>query len=200
VDEVSRPENEKYVRRSIKDIAKELDKAPADAMLDLALSEELQMAFRWENKTAAWEEAVRESQQHPSMIIGVSDGGAHLDRDDGADWSSYFIRFWIYDRKLWTVEEGIRQMTQAPAALLGFADRGMLLPGYKADVMLFDPDTIGPDTKKLVPAPGGDERFLARPKGVHATIVNGRPIVINGEVTGDLPGEIVSPNRRSGAH
>ena len=195
VDEVSRPENEKYVRRSIEDIANELGKPPADVMLDLALSEDLQMGFRWENKTPEWEEAVRESQQHPSMIIGVSDGGAHLDRDDGADWSSYFIRFWIYGRKLWTVEEGIRQMTQAPAALLGFADRGMLLPGYKADIMLFDPDTIAPDTKKLVPAPGGDVRFLARPKGVNATIVNGRPIVIDGEITGELPGRIVSPNR-----
>jgi N-acyl-D-aspartate/D-glutamate deacylase len=164
-------------------------------MFDIALSEDLRTGFRWENKTKAWEEAVRQSQKHPSMIIGVSDGGAHLDRDDGADWSSYFLRFWIYDRKFWTVEEGVRQMTQAPAALLGFADRGLLLPGYRADIMLFDPDAIGPDTKKLEPAfPGGEERFLARPKGVHATIVNGEPIVLGGEITGALPGEIVSPN------
>ena len=53
------------------------------------------------------------------MIIGTSDGGAHLARDDGADWSSYFLRSWVLDRKVWTLEEGIRQITQVPAALVG---------------------------------------------------------------------------------
>ena len=70
-------------------------------------------------------------QRHPAMIIGVSDGGAHLDRDDGSDWSTAFLAFWVRDRKLWTLEEGIRQMTQVPAALLGFEGRGMLLPGLR---------------------------------------------------------------------
>ena len=93
VDEVTRPENEKYVRRTIAEIAAELGVHPADAMLDLALSEDLEMKFRWENKTVTWEESVRESMKHPSMLMGVSDGGAHLDRDDGSDWSSYFLRF-----------------------------------------------------------------------------------------------------------
>ncbi|MHB8669876.1 MAG: N-acyl-D-amino-acid deacylase family protein [Acidimicrobiales bacterium] len=195
VDEVSRPEHEKFLHRSIRDVASELDVAPADALLDLALSEDLATVFRWENKTPQWEEAVRESQQHPSMIIGVSDGGAHLDRDDGSDWSSYFLRFWVGERQLWTLEEGIRQLTQVPAALCGFSDRGMLLPGYAADLFLFDPDEIGPDTKKLVhDLPGGEARYSARPRGIHATVVNGTPIVLNGELTGELPGQVVSPN------
>src|SRR5439155_422407 len=124
-------------------------------------------------KTPEWEDAVRESQRHPSMIVGVSDGGAHLDRDDGSDWSSYFLRFWVFDRRLWTVEEGVRQMTQVPAALCGFADRGLVLPGYAADLFLFDPDTVGPGTKKQVSDfPGGEARYSARPEGVHATIAN----------------------------
>jgi N-acyl-D-aspartate/D-glutamate deacylase len=195
VDEVSRPENEKFLKRSIKDVARELGKERADAMLDLALAEDLQTVFRWENKTLAWEEAVRESQKSPHMIIGVSDGGAHLDRDDGSDWSSYFLRFWVFDRKLWKLEEGIRQMTQVPAALCGFSDRGLLLPGYAADLFLFDPETVGPGTKKLVDDfPGGEARYSARPVGVHATIVNGIPIVVEGELTGDLPGVTVAPN------
>ena len=195
VDEVSRPENEKFLKRSLQDVAGELGKTPADAMLDLALSEDLDMVFRWENKTPAWEEAVRESQKSPHMIIGVSDGGAHLDRDDGSDWSSYFLRFWVFDRRLWALEEGIRQMTQVPAALCGFNDRGLLLPGYAADLFLFDPETVGPGTKKLVnDFPGGEARYSARPVGVHATIVNGSPIVVDGELTGDLPGVTVAPN------
>jgi N-acyl-D-aspartate/D-glutamate deacylase len=194
VDEVSDPANEKYLRRSIVEIAAEQGKAPADTMLDLALSEDLRMKFRWENKTAVWEEAVRESMKHPSMLMGVSDGGAHLDRDDGADWSSYFLRFWVLDRKLWTLEEGIRQLTQVPAAMAGFTDRGALLPGYAADIMIFDPETVGPGTKRLVhDLPGGEGRFSARPRGFHATLVNGVPIVLDGKLTDALPGRLLRP-------
>ena len=120
---MTRSENEKYLRRTLSEIGAELGLHPADAMLDLALSEDLRMKFRWENKTAVWQESVRESMKHPSMLMGVSDGGAHLDRDDGADLSSYFLRHWVLDREEWTLEEGIRQLSQVPAALAGFAGR-----------------------------------------------------------------------------
>ncbi|MDE0912043.1 MAG: amidohydrolase family protein, partial [Myxococcota bacterium] len=194
VDEVTRPEHERFLRRSILDIASELNKHPADAMLDLALAEELKIKFRWENKTAAWEEAVRESMKHPSMLMGVSDGGAHLDRDDGADWSSYFLRSWVLDRSEWTLEEGIRQLTQVPAALAGFAGRGAILPGYAADIMIFDPETVGPGTKRMVyDLPGGEGRYSARPRGFMATVVNGEPIVLNGKLQSALPGQLVRP-------
>jgi N-acyl-D-aspartate/D-glutamate deacylase len=194
VDEVTRPENEKYLRRTIAEIASELGKHPADAMLDLALSEDLQMKFRWENKTEIWEASVRESMKHPSMLMGVSDGGAHLDRDDGADWSSYFLRFWVQEQGEWSLEEGIRQLTQVPAAVAGFADRGSLLPGYAADIMIFDPATVGPGTKRLVhDMPGGESRFSARPRGFIATIVNGEPIVLDGKLQTALPGEVLRP-------
>ncbi len=195
VDEVTDPANEKYLRRTIAEIAQEQGKAPADAMLDLALSEDLRMKFRWENKTATWEEAVRESMKHPAMLMGVSDGGAHLDRDDGADWSSYFLRFWVLDRGLWTLEEGVRQLTQVPAAMAGFGDRGMLLPGLAADIMIFDPKTVGPGTKRMVhDLPGGEGRFSARPRGFIATIVNGEPIVLDGKRTDALPGQLLRPS------
>jgi len=199
VDEVTRSENEKYLRRTLHDIGAELGVHPADAMLDLALSEDLHMKFRWENKTAVWQESVRESMKHPSMLMGVSDGGAHLDRDDGADWSSYFLRNWVLDREEWTLEEGIRQLSQVPAALAGFAGRGTLLPGNAADLMIFDPKTVGPGTKRLVQdMPGGESRFSARPRGFRATIVNGEPIVLDGKLQTALPGQIVRPVGPSG--
>jgi N-acyl-D-amino-acid deacylase len=196
VDEVTSPANERYLRRSIAEIAAQQGKAPADAMIDLALSEDLKMKFRWENKTAAWAAAVEECMKHPSMIMGVSDGGAHLDRDDGSDWSSYFLRNWVLDRRVWTLEEGIRQLTSVPAAMAGFAGRGALLPGWAADIMIFDPATVGPGTKQLVrDMPGGEARFCARPRGFAATIVNGVPIVENGALRSALPGQLVRPLR-----
>jgi len=195
VDEVVKPENEKFVRRTIADIADELGVEPADAFFDLAIDEGLETTFRYVNKSRAWEDAVAEGQKHPAMIIGVSDGGAHLDRDDGSDWSTAFLAFWVRDRKLWSLEEGIRQLTQVPASLLGFESRGMLLPGYFADAFIFDPDTIELESKKQVrDFPGGEARYSARPRGIYWTIVNGVPIVKNGEVlTANLPGHVVRP-------
>jgi N-acyl-D-aspartate/D-glutamate deacylase len=130
------------------------------------------------------------------MIIGTSDGGAHLARDDGADWSSWYLRHWVLDRELWSLEEGIRQITQFPAALLGFADRGTLEVGKWADMFLFDPATIDAGRKEFVrDLPGGAGRFKAWSVGVHATIVNGVPIIVDNEPTGARPGHVVRPNR-----
>ncbi|HZP27518.1 MAG TPA: amidohydrolase family protein [Acidimicrobiia bacterium] len=194
VDEVVKPEHEKWQSRSIREMADELGVAPADALLDLALAEDLQTRFRWRTESPEWTAAVGEAQLDDRMIVGTSDGGAHLARDDGADWSSYFLRSWVLDRRVWTLEEGIRQITQVPAALLGLVDRGVLRPGAPADLFVFDAETVGPWRKEFVhDLPGGVGRFKAWGRGVHATVVNGEPIVLAGELTGRLPGQVVRP-------
>ena len=157
-------------------------------------AEDLDTRFRWRTESPEWAAAVREAQLDARMIVGTSDGGAHLARDDGADWSSYFLRSWVLDREVWTLEEGIRQITQVPAALLGLVDRGVLRPGAPADLFVFDPATIGPWKKEFVhDLPGGVGRFKAWGRGVHATVVNGEPIVLDGELTGRLPGRVIRP-------
>ena len=130
--------NQKWASRSVADIAEELGVAPADAVLDLALDEDFAIRLRWRTESPEWAEAVGEAQVDPRMVIGTSDGGAHLARDDGADWSSYFLRNWVLDRKVWTLEEGVRQITAVPAALVGLRDRGTLTPGAWADIMICD--------------------------------------------------------------
>ena len=110
------------------------------------------------------------------MIVGTSDGGAHLDRDDGAEAHTWFLQHWVREWGGFTLEEGVRQITAIPAALCGFTDRGLLLVGYAADIMIFDPDTVGPDQKYLAhDFPNGAARWTSKPQGVHATIVNGVP-------------------------
>jgi N-acyl-D-amino-acid deacylase len=194
VDRVVLPEHEKLQSRSIVDIAAERGVAPADAMLDLALAEDLRTEFRWRTESPEWTDAVGLAQRDPRMVIGTSDGGAHLARDDGADWSSYFLRSWVLDRQVWTLEEGIRQITQVPASLLGFHDRGVVAVGRWADLMVFDPETVGPWRKEFVAdLPGGVGRFKAWGQGMRATVVNGSVIVRDGELTGSLPGHVVRP-------
>ncbi|MCU1459304.1 MAG: N-acyl-D-amino-acid deacylase [Actinomycetia bacterium] len=200
VNAVTDPVHEKFLQRPVADIAAELGVAPADAMLDLAASEDLATEFRWSSETAEWRDAVAECQTHPNLIVGVSDGGAHLDRQDGAEWSTTFLRTWVLERKVWSLEEGIRQITQVPAALCAIPDRGTLLPGFWADMVIFDPDAIAIASKAVVhDFPGGDGRWSARPVGFAATIVNGVPIVRDGELTGALPGAVVRPVRERNA-
>jgi N-acyl-D-aspartate/D-glutamate deacylase len=194
VDEVTKPENAKWASRSVADIADELGVEPADALLDLALDEDFAVRLRWRTESPEWAAAVGEAQVDPRMVIGTSDGGAHLARDDGADWSSYFLRNWVLDRKVWTLEEGIRQITAVPAALVGLYDRGTLTPGAWADIMIFDPEAIEPTHKEFAhDLPGGVGRYKAWGRGVDATIVNGVPIIVEGALTGDLPGHVVRP-------
>lgn len=189
----SLPED-KHQGKSIAQLAEEQGVAPGDFALDLALEDDFATKLRWRMTGPEWDASVQKTQVDPRMIIGTSDGGAHLAKDDQADWSSYFLGVWVRERKVWSLEEGIRQITQIPAALLGFHDRGTLRVGGWADIMIFDADEIGPLRKEFVrDLPGGVGRYKAYGKGVYATIVNGEPIVLNGELTGRLPGVVVSP-------
>jgi N-acyl-D-amino-acid deacylase len=197
VNQVSKPENEKLIGRSLVDIATERGVHPTDVFLDIAASEALATEFLWKTETPEWIEGTKVAQDDPHMIVGTSDGGAHLDRDDGAEAHTWFLQHWVREWKGFTLEEGVRQITAIPAALCGFTDRGLLLAGYAADVMIFDPDTVGPDQKWLAhDFPNGAARWTSRPKGVHATIVNGVPIVLDGELQTDagLPGQVLSPS------
>lgn len=193
--------NQKLVGRSIAELARERGLAPMDAFLDLALSEQLATEFVWATETDAWREGTYQASVHPNMLIGTSDGGAHLDRDDGSEFSSYFLAHWVRDWGRWTLEEAIRRLTMLPAGLIGLRERGAILPGWAADLFVFDPQRIRPARKQFVrDFPNGEGRWTTRPEGVHATIVNGVPIVRDGERVADcgFPGQVVSPARPQG--
>jgi N-acyl-D-aspartate/D-glutamate deacylase len=192
----SKPENQKLIGLSMKEIGDQRGVAAMDAMVEIALSEDLGVEFVWRTESEEWKEGTYLASTHPHMLIGTSDGGAHLGRDDGAEFSSYFLRYWVREWGKWELEEAIRQMTQQPAALLGLYDRGMLIPGYAADIMIFDPDEIGPDRKEYVnDFPNGEGRWSSRPEGIYATIVNGVPIVLDGVLVEDcgMPGQLLRP-------
>ena len=111
---------EAFEGRSVAQLAAEKSVAPGDFALDLALADNFETKMRWRTETPEWSSAVATAQHDPRMIVGTSDGGAHLAKDDQSDWSSYFLGSWVRDRGEWSLEQGIRQITQVPAALLGF--------------------------------------------------------------------------------
>ena len=196
VRQVARPEHAALAGACLGDLARQQGVAPMDVMVDLALSEDLQTEFLWNNETDEWRDGTFLASRHPQMIIGTSDGGAHLGRDDNAEFSSYFLQKWVREWGKWTLEEAIRALTLVPARLLGFHDRGLVAEGGAADLMIFDADRVGPDRKTIThDFPGGEPRWSSRPRGFKATIVNGVPIVLDGELTDDcgLPGQVLRP-------
>jgi N-acyl-D-aspartate/D-glutamate deacylase len=186
--------DQQWVGKAMSDIASATRRHPADAMLDLAVADDLDAVFHWSNETPAWRELLKDVQKHPQMIVGVSDGGAHLDRDDGQEWSTHFLATWWREEQVWRLEEAIRLMTAVPAAILGLTDRGILAPGWPADVFVFDPERIDVGTCRLEDDPVlGLPRFRGVPVGIHQTIVNGEVIVEHGARTDARPGHVVRP-------
>ena len=178
--------------RSVAELAAERGQHPADVICDLVVADAGETQFLWNSETPAWLEANAESQRNPHMIIGTGDGGAHADRDDGAEWSTYFLRHWLLERQVMTLEDGVRRLTHLPAMICGLPLRGLLARGYHADIMMFDPTRIRLGRKQLVAdLPGGEARWQVRPEGIVRVMVNGEVIVENGALTGARPGRVL---------
>jgi len=177
------------VGKSIVKLAEERRVHPADVMCELAAADELETQFVWNSETPEWVEANAEAQRNEHMIVGTGDGGAHADRDDGSEWSTYYLRSWLLDRKTFSLEEGVRRITHVPALITGIQACGLVARGYAADIMLFDPARLALGKKQLVrDVPGGEERWQVLPEGIVRVMVNGETIVENGRLTGAKPG------------
>jgi N-acyl-D-amino-acid deacylase len=193
IDETTSSEHADSIGQAVGALARKRGVHPADVMFDLALADP-DAVFHWTNETPAWRELLRSVQLHPQMIVGVSDGGAHLDFDDGAEWSTQFLATWWREERIWRLEEAIRRLTSVPAAILGLTDRGLLQTGRAADIFIFDPErlALGPRRKGLDKVTG-TPRFRSSVIGVRATIVNGVIVVDDGVPTGATPGMVVRP-------
>jgi len=77
-------------------------------------------------------------------MIGLSDGGAHVDMHDNAGYCTYLLGNWVRDKQIMTLEQAIQRVTSEPAAFFGVKDRGTLAVGQAADIVIFDYNTIGP--------------------------------------------------------
>ncbi|MGH8688319.1 MAG: N-acyl-D-amino-acid deacylase family protein [Burkholderiales bacterium] len=160
-------------QRSIGALARAAGRDPLDVMLDLALGEDLATVFNAMLLNSD-EQAVGEMLRHPASLVSLSDAGAHLTFFNDAGFGLHLLGHWVRERGALALAEGARLLTSAPARLYGIRERGVLKAGYAADLLLFDPATVGRGPKQRVfDLPGGHPRLTTPALGVHGVWVNG---------------------------
>ena len=105
---------------------------------------------------------------------------------------TYFLRRWVGDEKIMSLEQGVRKLTFDQATLFGIPGRGLIRPGMAADLVVFDPDTIDlEEVEEVNDLPGDAPRLKQVSKGIELTVVNGEVLVERGEHTGAYPGRVM---------
>ena len=126
------------------------------------------------------------------IFPSLGDAGAHVSQIMDAGWSTFILSYWIREAGIYSLGEGIRRMTSGPARVLGLNDRGALKPGLRADVNVFDPNTVAERQPVLVhDFPGGAPRYIQKSLGYKTTIVNGEVTLVDGEHTGARAGRVL---------
>ena len=185
------PKNAELQGKSIAAIAAAQGKHPVDALLDLALEEDLNTSFG-SSQSGGDDGAMATMLQSPYTVIGLSDAGAHVVFEAGYGYSSIVLGHWVRDQGVLSLEEAIRKLTFMQASLYGMHDRGLLWQGMAADIVIFDLATISADEpEEAYDLPAGMMRLAQRATGVDFTIVNGQVLLENGEHSGALPGRVM---------
>lgn len=192
------PANEGLKGRRVADIAKERGQDPFDTLLDIVLADDLRTVL-WplptDSDDGSWQ-LRKEAWARDDVLLGGSDAGAHLDRMCGAPYTTRFLADCLRGRRLVPLERAVQLITQAPAELLGLRDRGVIAEGAHADLVVLDPETVDMQDVTLVhDLPGGTGRLYAGSIGVQRVYVNGRAIVTDGAITGELPGTVLRSGR-----
>ncbi len=192
VHEVRNPALKHFEGRTIAEIAAAQGKDGVDALLDLTLADDLDNELTMASFNTRVDR-VTELLNDPTVLLGLGDGGAHLDMLCDAGYPTYVLGTWVRERGAITLEEGVRRMTSDPADFFGIKDRGRLLPGLAADIAIFDPATVGSAGRpeRRYDLPGGAKRMVMRSKGVELTLVNGEVTWERGELTGAAAGRVL---------
>ena len=183
--------NKQYENMTLGQIAKAQGKGIIDCFLDLAVEENLNTEWlHGENNVD--DAAVAQILNYPNAIIGLSDGGAHVQFQSGFGFSTRLLSEWVREKKIMSLETAVRRLTFESASTFGLYDRGLLRPGMVADIVIFDPDTVKPLPLEVMhDFPTGAKRIKEPAQGIHMTIVNGQILLEDGKHTGNLPGRVL---------
>ncbi len=170
---VESPRHPELEQRDIAALAAQGGKDPLDLWFELALEDDLATVFVALTLNSD-EHAVGEMLRHPSSMVSLSDAGAHLTFFNDAGYGLHLLGHWVRELAVLELEEAVQKLTSHPAVVFGFQGRGSLKEGNFADLVLFDPATVGRGPKRRVfDLPGGAPRLTTDALGVHGVWVNG---------------------------
>ncbi|VAZ61291.1 N-acyl-D-amino-acid deacylase family protein [Mycobacterium kansasii] len=192
------PENADATGRSVGEVAAARGGEPFDTLLDIVIADELRTglsppltgddAADWKMRAEVW--------RHPGAVIGGSDAGAHLDMMCGAIYTTSLLGKGVREHRVVTLEEAVRLITDVPARFYGLTQRGRIAPGWHADLVLFDPATVGHGPERTrYDLPAGAPRLVADARGISSVLVGGVEVCRDGVATGALPGTVLRSGR-----
>jgi N-acyl-D-aspartate/D-glutamate deacylase len=194
------PKNKVFEGKTLGEIAKLQGKGIIDCFLDLAIEEDLDSEWL-HGEINVDEAAMKEILTYPNAIIGLSDGGAHVQFQSGFGFSTRLLAEWVREKQVMSLEQAVRRLTFDSASTFGLYDRGLLRPGMVADIVIFDPDTVCPLPLEVVhDFPTGAKRIKEPAQGIHMTIVNGEVLLEDGRHTGALPGRVLRNSHYRASH
>ena len=175
---------------TVEEVAQQRNQHPVEAMLDLMVENEDQLFVQpLVNETP---DDVLGMLRHPRTLATFSDSGAHVCQEMGSSLQTHLLSYWVRKREMFSLEEAVRMVTFDNASAFELADRGLLRPGYRADIVVFDEATIKPRLPTVESdLPGGSRRLVQKADGISATVVNGVPTFLHGESTDNYPGEVL---------
>ena len=177
---------------TVAEMARAQGKDAVDTFLDTVVADNLSCEFTMASFNTRVDR-MAELLNDPSILIGLGDGGAHVDMLCDCGYPTYLLGTWVRERGVLSIEQAVRRLTSDPADFFGISDRGRLQPGLAADIVIFDPDTIGSGNRgeRRYDLPGGGKRMVMPSQGVQYTLVNGDVVYAGGQIVGSGSGQIL---------
>ncbi len=183
--------------KTMAELARQKNTHPVDLMIDMALERDMKFFMIQPIANEDQAEAL-ELMKHPRSVVTFSDSGAHVSQIMDSSLQTHLLSHWVREKQAFTLEDAVKLITCDTATQFGFHDRGLLREGMAADIVVFDPDTVGPRMPEVVcDLPAGAKRLKQKCDGMYATIVNGQVLLRDNEPTGNLPGRLLRRKARA---
>ena len=191
-------ENHDATGRTVGEVAAARGRDPFDTLLDVVIADELRTGLSprpfgddeadWKMRAQVW--------RNRDAVIGGSDAGAHLDMMCGAIYTTSLLGHGVREHQVVTLEEAVRLITDVPARLYGLKERGRITPGWHADLVMFDPATVGHGPERTrYDLPAAAPRLVADARGISSVWVGGIEVCYDGVATGAMPGTVLRSGR-----
>ena len=171
--------------------ARRLGVSPAEAFITLSAERDGKALFNYPFLNPTFD-AVQTMLDHPRVVIGLGDSGAHVGQIMDSSLPTYFLKYWVKERQHFTLEQAIRKLTLDTAQLFGIHDRGVIRQGAYADLNVIDYDNLQlPPPTFVQDLPAGGSRYIQKSVGYEHTLVNGQMFMNGLEHTGAFAGQVL---------